>query len=138
MQYCRNKRTAKGFTLLEVLVALSIIAIAMVSVLRLQSQTIAMCEAVKFYSTAPFLAQTKIADALIDSRSYTAGASGDFGREVPGYSWQTEVVESELESGDNPGISVGKITVKISMEENDAMQYTVSRFYPVEQEEQNQ
>lgn len=131
MHYWRNKRIAKGFTLLEVLVALSVIAIAMVSVLRLQSQTIAMCEAVKFYSTAPFLAQTKIADALIDSRSYTAGASGDFGREHAGYLWQMEVIESELESGDNPGISVGEIRVKISMDENDAMQYTVSRFYPV-------
>ncbi|MCF8111613.1 MAG: prepilin-type N-terminal cleavage/methylation domain-containing protein [Desulfobacteraceae bacterium] len=134
MQYCPNNKTvAKGFTLLEVLVALSVIAIAMVSILRLQSQTIGLCEAVKFYSTAPFLAQTKIADVLMDSRSYTAGASGDFGREHAGYIWQVEVSESDLESGDNPGIPVAEVKVKISIEENDAMQYTVSRFYCVEQ-----
>ncbi|MFP4194667.1 MAG: prepilin-type N-terminal cleavage/methylation domain-containing protein [Desulfobacterales bacterium] len=136
MRHCLNKTISKGFTLLEVLVALSVIAIAMISIIRLQSQTIGMYESVKFYSVAPFLAQEKMTDTLMDPRSYTSGASGDFGGEPAGYLWQVEVSESELKPGDNPGIPVTEVRVKISREESGSMQYTVSRYHPAAQEEQ--
>lgn len=135
MLFPSNKIAQKGFTLLEILVALSIIAIAMLSVIRLQSQTIAMSEAVKFYSVAPFLAQAKITDVLMDPQSYTGEASGDFGRELPGYSWQIEVIDSQFEPGDHAEISVAEIRVKINMEEDRAMQYTVSRYHPADEGE---
>ncbi|MFP4255660.1 MAG: prepilin-type N-terminal cleavage/methylation domain-containing protein [Desulfobacterales bacterium] len=120
----------KGFTLLEVLVALSVIAIAMISVIRLQSQTIGMSEAVKFYSVAPFLAQAKITDALMDSQEYRGGASGGFGEDHPGFSWQVEINEKEPEPEDSPGLTLAEIRVRVSSGGSREMTYTVSRHQP--------
>ncbi|MFW6080554.1 MAG: type IV pilus modification PilV family protein [Desulfosalsimonas sp.] len=119
-----------GFTLLEVLVALSIIAIALVSVIRLQSQTIGMCEAVKFYSLAPSLAQAKITDAIMDPEDYRGGASGVFGNDHPGYSWHVEISENQPEPGDNPGLLLAEIKTRVIADGSREMSYTVSRHHP--------
>ncbi|MFO7972965.1 MAG: prepilin-type N-terminal cleavage/methylation domain-containing protein [Desulfobacterales bacterium] len=57
-----NLQPDSGFTLLEIMVALSIIAIVLVSVYKMQAQSISMIYASKFYATAPLLAQLKIAE----------------------------------------------------------------------------
>jgi len=54
--------SAAGFTLLETMVAVSIIAIVLVSIYKLHIQTISMNITAKFYATAPFLAQEKISE----------------------------------------------------------------------------
>jgi len=46
--------SAAGFTLLETMVAVSIIAIVLVSIYKLHIQTISMNITAKFYATAPF------------------------------------------------------------------------------------
>ncbi len=51
-----------GFTLLEVMVAVAIIAIAFTSVLKLHTQTISMNMAANFYAKAPLLAQKLISE----------------------------------------------------------------------------
>lgn len=130
---CRAEAMSeKGFTLLEVLVALSVIAIAMISVIRLQSQTIGMTEAVKFYSVTPFLAQAKITDAIMDPQAYMGGASGGFGEDHPEYSWQMEINEKEHEPEDSPGLLIAEIRAKVSAGGSREMTYTVSRHYPAE------
>ncbi|MCU0593194.1 MAG: prepilin-type N-terminal cleavage/methylation domain-containing protein, partial [Desulfobacterales bacterium] len=52
----RLRRSPQGFTLLEVMVALGIMAIVLVSVYRLHSQTLAMSVESRFYTQAPLLA----------------------------------------------------------------------------------
>ena len=52
----------RGFTLLEVMAALAIIAIVLVSVYKLHAQTISMNQAARFYVTASLLAQSKISE----------------------------------------------------------------------------
>jgi hypothetical protein len=47
-------------------VAVSIIAIVLVSALRLQGQTITMSETSRFYAVAPFLAQEKMAEVRFE------------------------------------------------------------------------
>ena len=51
-----------GFTLLEVMVAISILAIALVAVFGSQSQSLSLANEAKFNTTAPFLAQSKMAN----------------------------------------------------------------------------
>jgi general secretion pathway protein I len=87
----------EGFTLLEVLVALSIVAIVLVSVYRLQSQTIELNTRSRFDTIAPLLAQQKLSDTLLDLEN-AASESGDFGEDYPGYTWQVTVsdVSSDL------------------------------------------
>ncbi len=92
------RRVAFGFTLLEVMVAMAVMAIVMVSVFRMHSQTLTMNTAARFYTQAPLLAQKKMAEVTTTSSGMFASDSGDFGDNYPGYSWQvtTTDVSSEI------------------------------------------
>ena len=92
-----HRQTACGFTLLEVMVAMSIMAIVLVSVYRMHSQTLTMNTAARFYTQAPMLAQSKLAQLEVASAGTIVGDSGDFGDKFPGYSWSisTDEVSSE-------------------------------------------
>ena len=92
-----HRLTTSGFTLLEVMVAIAILAIVLVSVYRMHSQTLTMNTAARFYTQAPMLAQSKLAQIEVDSSGIITGDSGDFGDKFPGYTWRisTEEVVSE-------------------------------------------
>jgi len=95
---CLAREREQAFTLLEVMVAISIIVIVLVSVYRLHAQTISMAEAARFFTVAPLLAQSKIAELEIKSADELTNDSGDFGDDFPTYTWTATVdsVESEL------------------------------------------
>jgi len=100
-----------GFTLLEVMVALSIMSIVLVAVYRMQSQTIRMVAAEKFYACAPFMAQSKTAQIMAAGQENTESDTGDFGTDLPGYTWEvsmenTASEELEAESGNLKKIDV--------------------------------
>ncbi len=80
--------TASGFTLLEVMVALAVMSIVLVSVYRMHSQSLMMNTAARFYTQAPLLAQSKMAAFVSLSEGGFSEDSGDFGEEFPGYSWK--------------------------------------------------
>ncbi len=91
-------RDRAGFTLLEVMMAVAFMAIALVSVYKLHSQTISMATAVRFYTSAPLLAQSAMSELEMKSSNDLASESGDFGEKFPGYIWTATVddIESEL------------------------------------------
>ncbi len=85
-------RTIQGFTLLEIMVSLSIVAIVFVSLFKMQSSSILLAGYGKFHSTAPFLARqtiTRIERDLEDD----ANPSGDFGDSFPGYQWSARITD---------------------------------------------
>ena len=82
-----------GFTLLEVMVAMAVMAIVLVSVYRMHSQTLTMNTAARFYTQAPLLAQKKMAEITTTSSGIFASDSGDFGEAFPGYSWQVSATD---------------------------------------------
>ena len=87
-----------GFTLLEVMVAVAIIAIALVTLIGAQSQSVAIATNSKFDAAASLLAQWKVAELnLQDYRELTSG-SGNFGEDFSNFSWTMEV--TELSAGD--------------------------------------
>ncbi len=86
-----DSRTA-GFTLLEVLVAVFVLSIVMISVMRLYAQSIDMNAAFRFYVQAPYLAQLKISEAWEDPESFLGSSSGDFqDLKIDGYEWERTV-----------------------------------------------
>ena len=94
----KNRGTAAGFTLLEVMVALAVMSIVLVSVYRMHSQSLTMNTAARFYTQAPLLAQKKMAELAENGTGVFPADSGDFGDNFPGYSWQasTNEVSSEV------------------------------------------
>jgi len=95
----RMKRTSKkGFTLLEVMIAVAILAITLVAVFQSQSQSISMAGNARFLTTASLLAQSKMAEVeVIDMRNIKSEA-GDFGRDFPDYGWRMTVKEMDIET----------------------------------------
>ena len=94
----QNMRILKknGFTLLEVMIAMAILAITLVVVFQSQSQSISMAGRARFESTASLLAQSKMAEIEAADPENVVSDSGDFGDDFPGYSWQVDVTETEI------------------------------------------
>ena len=118
-----NRHASQGFTLLEVMVAVSIMAIALVAVFGSQSQSISLASEAKFSTTAAFLAQSKMAEIEAGLGEGLASDSGDFGDDFPGYFWELEV--SDVASGDVGDISehLKQIDLAISWGEDSPYQY---------------
>ena len=109
-----NRQTAAGFTLLEVMVAMAIMAIVLVSVYRMHSQTLTMNTAARFYTQAPMLAQSKLAQLEGDSSGLVAGDSGDFGDKFPGYTWSLSTDEVSSEALGEIGADLKRIDITVS------------------------
>lgn len=86
----------RAFTLLEVMVAVAIIAVALVTLLGSQSRSLSYATEAKFNIVAPMLASLKLAEVERGNEAI-ADDEGDFGEEFSGYSWKMEVEDAELE-----------------------------------------
>jgi general secretion pathway protein I len=114
-----NQRSAPGFTLLEVLIAMAIMAIVLVSVYRMHSQTLSMETANRFYTQAPLLAQSKMAQLEVMSSELVSGDSGDFGENFPGYSWSVTTEEVSSEALGEAAEDLKRIDVTVTLNENE-------------------
>jgi len=117
----------RGFTLLEVMVALSIIAIVLVSVYRMHAQTVSMNNEVRFYATAPMLAQIKMAEIESESLKDIGDDSGDFGDEFPDYRWNIVIDDVESTELGNMVKDLKKINLLISLK-NDGFIYNLRAY----------
>ena len=111
-----NIRSTAGFSMLEVMVALAIMAIVLVAVYRMHSQTLNMAAAARFRTEAPLLAQRKLAQ--IESSGEAIGPdSGDFGEDFAGYRWQVEVEDVASEALGEVGQDLKRIDLTVSSDE---------------------
>jgi general secretion pathway protein I len=84
-----------GFTLLEVMIAVAILAITLVTVYQSQSQSISMVSNSRFLTTVSLLAQGRMAQIDAADPRGVVPAKGNFGEEFPDYAWQVEVGDVE-------------------------------------------
>jgi general secretion pathway protein I len=89
------KRAAsrQGFTLLEVMIAMAILATVLVTVFYSQSQSIAMANESRARTTLALLAQSRMAEIEGRQNLSTGQTSGNFGDDFPNYSWTTTVTQ---------------------------------------------
>jgi general secretion pathway protein I len=90
-----DPRLDGGFTLLEVMIAMAILAISLVAVYQSQSQSISMATNARFLTTASLLAQNRMAEVDAADLQKTASGNGNFGEDFPDYFWQVEIGDVE-------------------------------------------
>lgn len=88
-----------GFTLLEVMIAISLLAIALTTLFGSQSQSVSLASTVKFDTQAPLLAQMKMTE-FATATDRLSGDSGDFGEEFPGFHWKLETEDAKMDSSE--------------------------------------
>jgi general secretion pathway protein I len=126
----RNSRQhCAAFTLLEVMVAVAILSIALVTLLGNQGQSIRLADESGFYTTSSRLAREKLAEIILDGET-DYRADGDFGENAPGYFWRTDTLppdfsEHEYLVAAEPYIQLLELTIYTEGEKN---MYTVRRY----------
>ncbi len=93
-------KAARGFTLLEVMIAVGVLGIAMLSLLSLHDNNLQSVMRGQELSTASMLAQGLMANAEMERYPVIATTSGDFERLFPGwyrnFRWQRTVDASGM------------------------------------------
>jgi len=91
----------KGFTLLEVMIAVALVAIALTALLGSQSQSVSFANSAKFETMAALLAQSKMSEIAIQEKDSLSSGSGDFGEDYPGFAWEAAVSDISTVGGSN-------------------------------------
>ena len=82
---------------MEVMIAMAILAIALVTVFQSQSQSISMATNSRFLTTSSLLAQSKMAETDAAYPKKISSGNGDFGEDFPDYVWRVEITDTEIE-----------------------------------------
>ena len=111
--------TQQGMTLLEVMVAMGIAALVLVSIYRLQSQSITMERIAQFHTVAPLLAEQLVARLEINAPDYPLEDTGDFQDDYPDYHWELETRDVDAFTKPDGGALLKEIDIKIQLEGNE-------------------
>lgn len=84
----------KGFTLIEVMIALSILSIALVVLLGLRNQGITLAARSRHIIEATLLARQKVTEVSAEGFPELGEKKGDFGIDFPQYTWRQDVVQT--------------------------------------------
>ena len=125
----RNQQGISGFTLLEVLVALAVLAIALISIFKLQGQTLQMSAQARFLTVAPHLAQAKLAEIALQDFGEVGDGSGNFSDEHADYNWAVTVEELPTDLISDRNYHLVRINVNISHPDGNNYQLRTYRFY---------
>ena len=90
----------RGFTLLEVMIAVALIAISLTTLLGSQAQSVSYANSAKFETMAALLAQSKMSEITIQHADSLSSDSGNFGDDYPGYAWEATVSDVSIEGMD--------------------------------------
>jgi general secretion pathway protein I len=93
----RAKTTSRGFTLLEVMIAISILAIAMVVILGLRNRAIDLNGYARGLTTASLLAESKMSEWELKGFPDPGETTGDFGKDNPDFNWRVTVTPTPFD-----------------------------------------
>ncbi|WDN90303.1 general secretion pathway protein I [Desulfosarcina sp. BuS5] len=112
----RKCRAAAGFTLIEILVALVILSISLVTIMQLFSGGLKASRIAGDYTQAIFLAREKMEELLLDKEDSTEITEGDFNND---YKWQAEITPFSLTAGDDNKVPVEVYEIQVSVSRKD-------------------
>ncbi len=105
----RSGRSQRGFTLIETMIALTILALVVSAVAQALAQSLAMAHRIKTETTLALLAQSKMAE-VESSRELPVSDRGRFPGDFSQYAWQVTVRE-----GGFPQLQKVEVTVTDSL-----------------------
>jgi prepilin-type N-terminal cleavage/methylation domain-containing protein len=108
-----RKSRSPGFTLLEILICMALIAIAFLAVSRLSAQNLDLHAEAQFLTTANGLAQERLSRIRSRDTLEPGSISGDFGDDFPYFRYREEIGEITDREG------VFKVKITISLEKPD-------------------
>ncbi len=88
-----RKGKEHGFTLLEIIICLGLIALVLVAVFHLQAQNLDLQSEAQFMTTANCLLQERLSQIQAQESIEAGTTSGDFGKDYPEYTYTQEVSE---------------------------------------------
>jgi general secretion pathway protein I len=95
-----------GFTLLEIMIALAIIAVAFVSLLGLRNSDIVMHDRARAVIQATALAQQRLGDTVVGPFPELGSTEGRFDEENARYAWRQDVSPTPFEFAREVRVSV--------------------------------
>jgi general secretion pathway protein I len=122
----KSSKLYSGFTLLEVMIALAILATAFVAVLKLHADSVEMMIASRVHTTAADLAQLKMTEVEIHGLKNLTLLSGEFGELAPEYGWKISVEPTALVDWDKVTVTVTNRDIREGGE-YDLTEYILSR-----------
>lgn len=94
-----NFRSRKGFTLLEIMIAIAFVSLALVAVLQAQGQSIKLVNRARFTSRAVFLAQIIMADPAGSDTFSGETTTGNFEEPLDYLAWERKVTPIQMMPG---------------------------------------
>jgi len=92
-----NGKKQRGFTLIEMMIALTILALVVAAVSQALAQSLSLAHRIKEETTLSLLAQSKMAE-IESAREMPVSDRGTFSGEFSHYAWQVTVNDSGLSS----------------------------------------
>jgi prepilin-type N-terminal cleavage/methylation domain-containing protein len=95
----RKRRNDEGFTLLEIVISLGLIAVALLAVFHLQAQNLDLQSEAQFMAIAKGLLQDRMSRIACRETLSEGTSTGDLGEDFPDFTYQEEISEvAELEN----------------------------------------
>ncbi len=94
----RGVRGGRGFTLVEILATLTLAGIILPAAVQGILLCMAMAGHAKDQARAASLAQSKLAEIITNAELYDAEMEGDFGEDLPRFTWTAEVNDWEADA----------------------------------------
>ena len=113
--------------MLEVMIAVAVLAIALVSLLGSQSQTLSVATVARFDTVAALLAQEKMAEIRLQDFEQVESESGIFEEGFNEFSWTTEVspvLEDDISIPDTEGM-LKQVVLTVALGEDEKQHFTV-------------
>ena len=115
-------RTSRGFTLLEVMVALAIVALSLTAVAASMSQMINSASSMRDRTYASWIAQNRIAELRLAPKTPNVGATnGEVQYANTEWTWRAVVLETDVDD-------LYRIDVSVSLAGGDGVIRTVTGF----------